>query len=99
MQSRVVWELMMWWAARRDWVIEGLALWDGGVIARLMVEALFEVQTAIKDPGVVLINQTSRWLQDSPHTVICYSTGPPHLPDTGFTKSPPEMGKGTSLSA
>lgn len=39
MQSGVARELMIWWAARSDRVIEGLTPWGGGVIARLMIEA------------------------------------------------------------
>lgn len=38
-QSGVAWEVMIWWAARSDRVIEGLTPWGGGVIARLMIEA------------------------------------------------------------
>lgn len=39
MQSGVAQELMIWWVACGDRVIEGLAPWGSGVIARLMVEA------------------------------------------------------------
>ena len=39
MQSGVAQKLTIWWAAHGDRVIEGLAPWGGGVIAKLMVEA------------------------------------------------------------